>query len=125
MLNSKRQIFVYIVRQHVQLVLLGQILIGQLPSCCHKYLISSFVRGLVALLIAHSVEEFIQIIALLFPGLQLVLEMSLLFHEILIRGAQLPDRDAHILDELALSVGFILDFGLELRDRLEHIVKVL
>lgn len=97
-LHTQRQIFVYVVGQHVQLVLLGQVLVAKLPGCCYEYLISSFIHSLVALLVAYSVKEFIQIIALLLSGLQLVLEMGLLLFKILVCGAQLSNCDAHILN---------------------------
>ena len=98
MLDSEGQVFVNIVGQHVQLVLLGHILVSQLSRGCCEHLMSSFVHCQVALLVADSVKEFVQIIALLLSGLQLLLKVGLLGSEMLVCSTQLSDRDAHRLN---------------------------
>ena len=125
MLDPDREIFVRVVAQSVDFILLREVLVCQFPDGGLQYLKSSCIYSLLAAFVVDSVEERIQVIALLLADVELVTEEVLLLLKICLLQIQVSNSNAHPLDELGNLVRFILDLVLESRKLQHHVVDIL
>jgi hypothetical protein len=125
MLDPDREIFVRVVAQSVDFILLREVLVCQFPDGGLQYLESSCIYSLLAAFVVDSVEERIQVIALLLADVELVTEEVLLLLKICLLQIQVSNSNAHPLDELGNLVRFILDLVLESRKLQHHVVDIL
>jgi len=125
MLDPDREIFVRVVAQSVDFILLREVLVCQFPDGGLQYLESSCIYSLLAAFVVDSMEERIQVIALLLADVELVTEEVLLLLKICLLQIQVSNSNAHPLDELGNLVRFILDLVLESRKLQHHVVDIL
>jgi hypothetical protein len=125
MLDPDRQIFVCVVAQSIDFILLREVLVCQFPDGGLQYLESSCIYSLLAAFVVDSMEERIQVIALLLADVELVTEEVLLLLKICLLQIQVSNSNAHPLDELGNLVRFILDLVLESRKLQHHVVDIL
>jgi hypothetical protein len=125
MLDPDREIFVRVVAQSVDFILLREVLVCQFPDGGLQYLESSRIYSLLAAFVVDSMEERIQVIALLLADVELVTEEVLLLLKICLLQIQVSNSNAHPLDELGNLVRFILDLVLESRKLQHHVVDIL
>ena len=100
MLDPDRQIFICIVAQSIDFILLGEVFVSQFPDGGLQHLKSCCIYSLLAALIIDSVEECIQVITLLLADIKLLAEEVLLLLKVCLLQIQVSDSHAHFFNEL-------------------------
>lgn len=104
MLDPNRQIFVCVVAQSIDFILLREVFVRQFPDCGLQYLKTSCIYGLLAAFIVDSMKECIQVIALLLADVQLLTEEVLLLLKVCLLQIQVSDSHIHFFNELGYLV---------------------
>lgn len=125
MLDPDRQIFICVVAQSIDFILLREVFVCQFPDGGLQYLESSCIYSLLAAFIVNSMKECIQVIALLLADLELLTEEVLLLLKVCLLQIQVSDSHAHFFNELGHLVRFILDLLFESRKLQQHVVNIL